>query len=288
MAYSIENEQDGSAAAAEVEMLRAASPAKAALIVEGPSDAKLFKSIVNLDSCEIVIGWGKKNCIIAIGILNHRSVIGALAIVDKDYDDFIKQRYYVENLLFTDDHDVESMLFLSPSLDKIVNEMGSPHKIRDLNAAGRNIRSDVMNVAHSIGVARLHSLSNNLDLRFKDLKFKSISKKLEFDLISLFAEIKNHSQKPHILTDDYIACVNTWMDTNHDRWLMCCGHDLASILGISLQSVWGTNNYSDVTCEIIERELRLGFERAYFQKTDLYKSIRVWEMLNVPYVVLDF
>jgi hypothetical protein len=48
----------------------------------------------------------------------------------------------------------------------------------------------------------------------------------------------------------------------------------------------GTNDSKKVECEILESLLRVGYERADFAETDLYKAIRKWEATNKPFKIL--
>jgi hypothetical protein len=48
----------------------------------------------------------------------------------------------------------------------------------------------------------------------------------------------------------------------------------------------GTNNTGEVTLPIISKSLRLAYERAHFQQTQLYLYIKKWEKENEPFVIL--
>jgi len=75
-------------------------------------------------------------------------------------------------------------------------------------------------------------------------------------------------------------------DDTHDPWHVCCGHDLVCILSIGLRKIIGTWNPNDIKPDVLERSLRLAFERSYFHKTQLYVSIQQWEKANTPFVIL--
>lgn len=283
MMYSIESERDGASVAAEVVMLRAASDSTI-LILEGTSDYKLFIRFTG--DCELVIASGKENCLTAIGLLNNRGVSGVITVVDADYDRFLRQESCLENVIVTEFHDIESMLFLSPSLDSVMIELASDEKVRTNKSLGRSIRHDILFAAYPMGVARFYSQKNGLHLKFKDLKFKYLGRNLEFCSRDLFKEVINHSQKQGLSVDSYLAEIEAWRGTPHDPWDMCCGHDLCRILGIALQSLWGTQNSNRVTQEEVESRLRLAFDAEFFRNSEVYSRIKTWEVRNAPRTIL--
>jgi len=85
MPSRIEDEINPNIVAAEVVMLRAASN-NTILILEGPSDERVFVNFIDAGQCEIVIAHGKHNAVEAIALLKSRSLTGLLCIVDQDFD----------------------------------------------------------------------------------------------------------------------------------------------------------------------------------------------------------
>lgn len=285
MTYSIQNEIDGRVIAAEVIMLRADNK-KTILIVEGTSDHKLFSSFIDNKMCDTVIARGKKNCIDAIKVSNEKGIEGVLAIVDKDFDVFLQIVENVENLIYSDDHDIEVSLIKSPALEKVFTELGSAKKIITRRDKGDDIREKLLYAAHPIGVARLYSLKNEISLVFEGFKFRYISKDFNFDNNDLFKELKNHSKMQNLEAEGYHAELKYWENTDHDRWEMCCGHDLCRLAGLALQSLWGSRNTNEVSQTEIESRLRLAFEADHFRQTGIYTNIKEWEARNPDYVAL--
>lgn len=52
---------------------------------------------------------------------------------------------------------------------------------------------------------------------------------------------------------------------SHDDWCTGCGHDVIGILSIGLRKAIGSSTAGAVSPDILERSLRLAYERAYFQ-----------------------
>lgn len=285
MSNFTQNYNTGPETAAEIIMLRAAAD-RTALIVEGPSDYKFFFPLVSEEQCDIIIAWNKENCLEAIRILNSKSIIGVLAVIDKDYDEFLDVNIELDNAITADSHDLESIIFQSSALEKVLIEIGSQEKVKNYRKDVGDLREAILSVAHPIGVARLTSLKFGLNLKFEGLRFRSISKNLQFNLVELFKEICNHSQRLDIPVELLTDQVEKWQNTEHNRWLMCCGHDICRVFGIGLQALWGTRNATEVTLSEIESKLRLAFDKEHFENTDIYVKIRRWEADNQPYIVL--
>ena len=61
---------------------------------------------------------------------------------------------------------------------------------------------------------------------------------------------------------------------------------MVQILSIGLRRLLGSRKQIEVAAEILERELRLAYEKEHFQASELCAAIRVWERRNPSYIVL--
>src|SRR5690349_14378530 len=88
------------------------------VLVEGSYDKKLYKLIANHSSCVFVTSDGKQNAIEALTLLLKQSPKGVIAIIDDDYDSLQGKSIDDENIIVSDTHDIETMIFASPALTK--------------------------------------------------------------------------------------------------------------------------------------------------------------------------
>ncbi|MEB3282448.1 MAG: DUF4435 domain-containing protein [Lyngbya sp.] len=255
------------------------------LIVEGDADKRFYKNLVDQEKCQINIALGKSNVIRVLDILESDKFLGVLAIIDADFDKLEGNLPTQENLLLTDNHDLEIMLLQSPALEKVLGEFGSEEKIQKLN---QDIRSILLAGGVYIGYLRWISLKESLNLKFEGLSFsRFIDKKtLAIDKIKLIVAVKNNSQKFQIDEREIEQKMESLERDNHDAWCVCCGHDLIEILSIGLCKFLGSNNSKDVEADQIEKILRLAYESSYFRNTKLYSLIQQWESFNTPFVIL--
>lgn len=266
----------------EVSMLQLAT-GNCCLIVEGTNDANFYASFVDEPHCEIVIAYGKENAVAAIKALNNQGATGVLCIVDRDFEQVQGKSDNTPNLFKTDAHDVETMILLSPALDKVVREMGSQAKIRRNKDLGRDVRSDISNAAFPLGIARLYSLEKEVHIKFEDFKYRYVGKKLEQDAGSMIKELLNHSRIFNVKADDFIEYYSEKKALFGEWAQVCCGHDLSVMLGKALQHLWGTLDSKQATGNEVESKLRLAFEGDHLRSTDLYRELTQWARNNAPF-----
>lgn len=279
MLSRIEDEIEPSTLAAEVLMLRAASD-NTILIVEGPSDERVFINFIEADECEIVIAHGRHNAIEATSILKKRALSGVLCIVDQDFSKFLDDDPSSENILTTDDHDLETTIFRSEAFNRVLAEFASPTKIANAKSKWRELRTPIVLAAYPIGLLRLYSLQACLHLTFEGVRPVYVDRRtLAVNLDLMIKTIAAHSMKS-VDFDSIRAFFDRWPTGHRDPWTICCGHDLTEIFGKSLQSLLGSRRAIEVDHEATERALRLAFSFHDFRRTNLYKSIRSWEQKN--------
>jgi hypothetical protein len=118
------------------------------LIVEGDSDAKCYRQLIDTSCCQLVIARNRNMAISVLKILQAPVVPGVIAIVDKDFDELNGTLPEIPNLFFTDTHDLETMLLRSPALEKLLGEFASEEKLAKF---GRDVRDVILNSGCTIG-----------------------------------------------------------------------------------------------------------------------------------------
>ena len=90
------------------------------LMIEGYTDERIYKRFVDGGKCQIIVTHHKDNAKQALSMLENGRVAGVLAIVDADFDVLEGKLPASPNLLFTDAHDLETMILLSPALEHVL------------------------------------------------------------------------------------------------------------------------------------------------------------------------
>ena len=256
------------------------------LIVEGDTDARLWKNLVDSTKCRVENAYNKKNAVTVLNILEQGNFAGVLAVVDADFDILEGSVSLSQNLLFTDTHDLETMLLKSPALDKVLLEHGSEDKIKGF---AKDIRQTLLESAKVIGYLRWASLKFDYCLKFERLAFNKFvdDRTLALNESKLLQTVKNNSQKPRLDEPEIRANMDSLKTDTQDMWYICCGHDMISILSIALCKALGSCNSKQVDPNVLEINLRLAYESAHFRLTKLYIAIQTWEQTNQPFEVLS-
>jgi hypothetical protein len=280
-------------------MLKEAEDTKCYIVVEGKTDKLLYQNFIDKENCILLVppedmkGNGKKDNVISILTLLDRDedVEGVIGIVDDDFwkMDGISQES--SNILVTDFHDSETMIFYSEALEKVLYEYGQEDKIKVFENLYGLIRNAFFEKGKELGYLRWVNDKEQVSvnkLTFKNLDFGRFMDKdsLEVNLIKMVQTVKNKSGVHHIQDKDLLNKIEELRKSDHDPKLLSCGHDLVSILSYSLRRVLGTNNANSVSEEVLEKSLRLSYEYSHFKETMLYQSILQWQSLNKPYKVL--
>ena len=256
------------------------------LIAEGPVDSRFFERFTDSNSCRITPAFGKDNAVGAIQILDRLGIDGVLAIVDSDFWKLEQTPSPSSNVFLTDTHDIETMILSSRALEQILAEFGDQTKIN----AFPPIRECLLNCAVPIGALRWISspYKDRLNLKFDGLVFGNFidRKNLTINLDILISEIKVNSNNTGL--NDAIIKKNlaSILTTGHDRWQLCCGHDLVEILFIGLAGNLSNQKFRGVSIQAFNAILRLTYDYAHFRTTQLYQSITAWQGVNPQYKCL--
>jgi len=258
------------------------------LIVEGSTDARVYRRLVSETECRLIPATGKYKAISALNILEEGGFDGVLTIVDADLWRLDGIEPNSSNLLLTDSHDLETMILHSDALDNVLSEFGSTIEIAKL---GRPIRDVLLDGGLPIGYLRWLSspAKDDLSLKFKKLSFEKFvdEKTLRVSVDNLIRELKIDS-KDATLDENAMKHRMMALDREgHDQWQVCSGHDLVRILSIGLISIFGNPRRGNtVTLDQLDGMLRLAYNYSQFCLTRLHNSIEGWETANPTFWVL--
>ncbi len=246
--------------------------AGAILIVEGDKDALAYGRVVEPTLCRVVPGFGKASALEALGILEGAGTPGIAAVVDSDFSKITGAVPPSPNAFVTDAHDLETVMIASPALDKVLEEFGSQRKMR-----GKDIRQTVLENGQLIGYLRFVSMQDGLNLAFENLPFSAFVDKetMRVDIGGLIKTVKNKSGR-HRLDERALKARLQDLVGRHNPLDVCCGHDLIGILSTGLRKGIGSRNAAEVSTEVLQRSLRLAYEKAHFSTTQLHAGLAAW------------
>lgn len=278
----------GVSIANRIRMARAAH-AGSFLIVEGEDDKKLFQQLIGAVACRVQIAHGKPNLLAALDILDSDGFPGVLAIADADCCRLDCMAPQSPNLLWTDTHDLETLLILSPAFERLLIELGDDAKLQAWRADhGQDLRGVLLAAGAPIGYLRWLSAGEDLGWLFDDLPVEQVLIRgtLTVDWAALLAVLQGRSRQGSLVAEEIWARIEILERLTPDPWQICCGHDLVRILSHALCRLLGSNKESDVTPARLEMALRLAYTQADFQRTSLRAEIAAWEQRSSPFAVL--
>ena len=141
---------DGDYLANRLRMVRSQEP-RTFLIVEGETDEIFFERFIDPLRCKIEVAEGRENAIDAFDELQRTRFAGALVVVDADFNVLDGRLPLPLGLLFTDTHDLETMLLASRALDKLLRSEGKKDKLEAFEAKRGTIREKLLASAAPIG-----------------------------------------------------------------------------------------------------------------------------------------
>lgn len=258
------------------------------LLVEGDDDKKLFQKFVDGRRCRIQPAYGRPNVEEALAILEADGFRRVLAIVDTDFDVMEGRAPASPNLLRTDTHDVETMMLASPALEHVLNEHGEAEQIETFEASSAmSVRQHLLAVAETFGYLRWHASREQLSWRFEAFPFERVLHRKTWQLLAsqVLGELQGHSGAGVLDSETINQALEALRARAPDIWQLCNGHDMVAMLAIGLQRVLGKRNAAEVKPEVLEKDLRLAYEAAYFAETSLCRALRDWHQAHAPILI---
>jgi len=263
------------------------------LIVEGNKDFSLFKKFTETEFCKIEIAFGNKNVIDVINELNSRGYSDALGIIDSDFRNLDNEIPENENILLTDEHDLEIMIFKSEAFETIITHYAQPSKLESFIKENDNqeLRDIFLNLAMPLGYLKWANKRNNLGLVFKPLKVDgnplSIAdfippSTLKFtsyeDMTQSVINYTVNKSELKTTKDAAVKAAKKMIDNAHSLLQICNGHDVIHIISLSLRRKISNLNSNSINPEQLEKEFIFAYDSRYFEQTELYKQIKLWEL----------
>lgn len=263
------------------------------LIVEGETDARVFGGLVDREQCRIEFATDKDKVISIIKVLEQRRVRGVLAIVDADYWIVEAVRLNSKNIFATDTHDLETMLLISPVLEKVVREYLPGNKLEYTSRVCDRVRLLLLQIGEPIGYLRWVNYKENLRLVFQELPLPAFIDMgtLGVDVRKMLQAMKMPRQALSLSDTEIMDRMRELRAIGADPWNICQGHDL--VLALEVVVIYVLKEFvgqelsekarRSVNPAKLDESLRLAYEFTFFKKTGLYSRLLEWQDSNSPY-----
>ena len=259
------------------------------LLVEGERDARVFDRLLDQRYVITEVSFGKDNALEALDLLEDEAYEGVVALVDADFDRLEEVKFDLENLIVTDDHDLDVTIIRTRALDLYLEEFADKGKLQAFRSTLMGgLLSVLLKSCITLAYCRWASKKFGLMIDFKRLDFSRFidQRRLECDEAALLSYLISRSPAAMCTEQELRQRVLALRSGDHSEFDLCNGHDASNVVGIALQDVIGSYRPIQVTGRIVESSLRLAFDIVAFEQTSLYEKFRHWQTANTPYRLL--
>lgn len=254
------------------------------LIIEGKTDIKLLKNFINEEQVKVRSVTGKDNVLKVMNGFPVSNKHFMHAVADADFDHILDKKDERErnNIYITDFHDMEIMMILSKSFDRLFNEYRD-HSIENDSMNINKLKSVIFEVCKELGKIRYLNYVNSYDLKFKNISYDDCitfkNESLVLDLDILLHKLIQRSENGKVSIEVFRTEILEMEDEKFQLEQVCCGHDFTKLLAIFLKEskcFEGKNHNSDK----LESSLRLSFSINNFESFELYKKLHSLGMMK--------
>jgi hypothetical protein len=264
------------------------------LVVEGDTELLLltkFKDVkCNLIYPLLITGLRnkKEQVIDTIDKLNQDNILGIHGLVDSDYDDFTITKSSIQNLTYTDQHDIETSFFcLDEFFNKFINKF-----------LQRITKKQIINFYKSIyflGILRCYIeikkqdpiTGTNFYVNFKNLFTTAyLRTNCNNDFSLKYSDIENSVfssiRSGAIARSTYdMELASYYKQYKNNFWMIVRSHDLENFMIVILKYFISGSGYNSHSEQMISEKIKAFFiqkvNNKIFSKTGIYDSFKEWE-----------
>lgn len=255
----------------EVLLLRGKSRTLPILAVEGSSDSRAYRRVLD-GSVHIVWLNGKDEVLSFLDRIEKTTIVGAIGIIDADHDRLFGRRTQMRLVFWTSKTDLESMVISSEAYLR-ATENGLAEGVR------RDRRDLVLSAAVPLGCLRAASIRKGLALDFKNLTFEAFidTAKITCDERACCEELLRTNLQCRLSPPQLMDELNEVRSLFEDPWNVVNGHDLCRIAQICSMRLFSRSfaNPSSVFEKLAANYLPRDFEGC-----STHSEIRKWQNSN--------
>lgn len=261
---------------------------KTQLYVEGEADYNFFKRVCDRKECHIRDCNGVEKVISTIKEGNQNKQKGQLGVADKDYNELLHRLQNINNLCYTDTHDMETLILSKNVFNNILYEYGDEQVIDTIEKLhGQTIEEIILGYCTDIGYARLYCQQKDLCLSFSNMNISNfISDRFEFDTNRYLECLIRTSYLSSRKKAEVLSDIDEFLDDapDYDTWKICQGHDITSFIAVFFDRFCKNSKAKALDKSFkVESHLRTLFVNDYFKNTQLYHSMVEWNNKNPSY-----
>jgi hypothetical protein len=260
------------------------------LLVEGDTDARLLKRFIDVAACQVLICFGRANVIQVVSILDQGGFVGHLGVIDKDFGALLNETFESNNIIVTDENDMEMTIFQTDVFDRVVHEYCNQNRVHTLQVAeGHSFREILLRSASKLGALRYLSRVREWHLTFDEMTIRYLPNgTVSIDIDRQIEHLRGRSRgTPMPGVQQVKEALEDVRQQYADPKLLAGGHDVCEIISKAIHDVCGRANVALARGGLaVEEVFRAAFSIENFLGTQLYAHIRAWERDHPGYRIL--
>ena len=274
------------------------------LIVEGRNDIDLYTEFfganIVITSPEVIydVKNNKQEIIKIIKDINEISKMAHsddyrryLGIIDTDFNGIFSTYQLIDNLFYTDKHDIDAQIFSTLALEKVIRHFFQNSKKIDV----QGVRDKCLEIASKLGYFKLvlYDLGKHNCMKELSSIYELFNKDLIFRELKITQQLKDFCNKGVIEEDNLVVLdekINDYRSQDLDQYHLSNGHDIIRVFTmLILWELYGLNKKGlspvyrkhllenvgnrDFLKNELETILRTSYELIYFQESKMYGDI---------------
>ena len=254
------------------------------LLVEGSTDAKRFKKLLD-HQCEPVNCFGKPNATDATIGLYEDGFSGIIGMIDADFDRITKSAVSHEGICISEGHDFEVDWIRSSALHRYLDVVADKSAVKDVGGV-KAVAEYIMLGILPLSVLRYVNEVKSLGYRLKDLNLEEFYDGIKCEVEKLVESVSKGAFGTSIHKESLKSHIKTGVTTKWPLEQITSGHDFCEALGIALRTSLGNRKAPQSWGDEIEMHVRLAYDFSDFAKSSTYAFLCKWENDNDPYRIV--
>ncbi|HEY8082690.1 MAG TPA: hypothetical protein VIE64_03900 [Solirubrobacterales bacterium] len=262
---------------AEIQMMRTVET-RTVLLLESGADCGALDPHIDDTTARTIPTYSKTALVRAMTLVTERSVGRVAGLADRDFEGLLEvEEESIAGLFYTDLYDLDATIMLGGDiLDRLLASFADRSKLSAyLSKFGCTSRELLIRLVSPVGIARLVSVRDRLEVRLENFPVHTCTRATEGDLdISEMCDVAiSRSKQPTCGRSEFVSKVRSELAGSPDLERLCSGHDLAAEISHLIRTEWGQ---ARVSGDLIERAARAAFDCENLKATAFYAAISQW------------
>ena len=259
------------------------------LYVEGGTDESFWKKFIDTNLVHICVCHGCEIVIQTIQLHQQANVKKYLGVIDKDFRDILGTMPMNHDIVVSDCHDIEMMMYSSDAYRNMLLSIDCHNKLGEYEAKHGSILQYVIGLTNIIGYAKLASKKKGGILEFRRGKdFELVVPKYEgmmdadgnyvgddrlARIINAFSS--QNAKLPRVTDNQIVELMHREMENPIDDMMLSNGHDVSYLMPYVLRRKCRFRR-AGLDTDMIDSILMAAYSREMFHNTNLYQSMVAW------------